>query len=415
MTRPGAAARLAARRPFGESWRAWIALGVGVLAVSAHSASSVNVSVLMKSILDEFDWSRSAFAFTMTLRLVAMILVMPLAGRLADALGARVVLAGGALTVGLCLFGVAAIRSWAELAGLSIVMGPGQAAIGSVAASALVLRLFRRHQGVAIGILNGGDNLINSRIPTTATAILGSHGWRTAVLAMGCAYVLLAALIALVLRQGDGRSEAADTQGRPAPLPWRDARLWVVVGVYAVVYAWITSIQIHFHAYQTDVGRSHALASSILGTYLLVGAVGSPLFGWLAQRTSACFTLLVVVVGLTVSAAVVWRLESPAALQAWAIGHGLVNSGVVAVLALVLHELFGAKQIGRLMGVAMVFCMTATLLGNQWSAWVFDRSGSYVPAWQTYAALMATSIPPVWWLWQRRGPAAGVSATRRRA
>lgn len=54
------------------------------------------------------------------------------------------------------------------------------------------------------------------------------------------------------------------------------------------------------------------------------------------------------------------------------------------------------------MGIAMVFCMTATLLGNQWSAWVFDHTGSYVPAWQGYAVLMATSIPATWWLWRSR-------------
>jgi hypothetical protein len=57
-----------------------------------------------------------------------------------------------------------------------------------------------------------------------------------------------------------------------------------------------------------------------------------------------------------------------------------VNSGVVAVLALVLYELFGERAIGRLMGFAMVFCMSATLIGNQWSAFIFDRFGSYVPA-----------------------------------
>jgi len=404
--------RLRAWRPFGESWRAWIALGVGVLAVSAHSASSVNISVLMKSILGEFGWSRSAFALTMTFRLIAMTLVMPLAGRLSDRLGARTVLGAGAFVVGSCLFGVAAIRSWGDLAALSVVMGPGQAAIGSVAASALVLRLFERHRGIAIGILNGGDNVLNSRIPMAATAILATHGWRAAVFAMGCAYLVLTALILLVLRPSDGRSTEPDADDTTAPVPWHDRRLWVVVTVYALTYAWITSIQIHFHAYQTDVGRSHELASSILGLYLLVGAVGSPLFGWLSQRTSACFTLLVVVIGLTLSAATISQIEDTATLRVWAVGHGLVNSGVVAVLALVLHELFGGRHIGRLMGVAMVFCMTATLLGNQWAAWVFDRTGGYEPAWRLYAVMMAITIPAVWWLWRVRRDPPLLTATR---
>ena len=375
-----------------------------MLAVSAHSASSVNISVLMKAILAEFDWTRSDFAWTITIRLLALIVMMPIAGLLADRFGARVVLGGGALTVGLCLVGVASIESWSQLAALSVVMGPGQACIGSVAASALVLRLFRRQRGVAIGILNGGDNLINSLVPLAAVGLLQAYGWRTAVAAMAVAYVVLAALIALALRGDDGRvaREPADAASLAA-IPWHDTRLWVLVGSYAAIYAWITSIQIHFHAYQTDEGRTGAEASSILGLYLLVGAVGSPLFGWLAQRTSARFSLLVVTAGLTVSSATIWTLDSMASLRLWAVGHGLVNSGVVAVLALVLYELFGERLIGRLMGFAMVFCMSATLLGNQWSAWMFDRFGSYVPAWQGYGALMALTVLPVAWLWWRGG------------
>jgi MFS family permease len=373
---------------------------VGVLAVSAHSASSVNISVLMKPMLADFGWSRSDFAWTMTIRLVALIAMMPLAGVLADRYGARVVLGAGAVTVGVGLVGVASIQSWGQLAALSAMMGPGQACIGSVAASALVLRLFRRQHGVAIGILNGGDNLINALVPLGAIALLQAHGWRTAVAAMAIAYVALAALIATVLRDEDGRV-VPDPSAAPAAMPWRDPRLWVLVGSYAAIYAWITSIQIHFHAYQTDEGRTGEAASGILSLYLLVGAVGSPLFGWLAQRTSARFSLLLVTAGLTVSAATIWTLDSVAALRVWAVGHGLVNSGVVAVLALVLYELFGARSIGRLMGFAMVFCMSATLLGNQWSAWMFDRFGSYVPAWQAYAGLMVCTLVPVTWLWQR--------------
>jgi MFS family permease len=265
------------------------------------------------------------------------------------------------------------------------------------------LRLFRRQRGLAIGILNGGDNLINALVPIVAIQLLQLYGWRPAVTAMAIAYVALAALIAVVLNDADGRvtpEPEADASSRTG-IPWGDARLWVLVGSYAAIYAWITSIQIHFHAYQTDEGRSGEAASNILSLYLLVGAVGSPLFGWLAQRTSARFSLLLVTTGLTISAATIWTLDSMAALRLWAIGHGLVNSGVVAVLALVLYELFGERAIGRLMGFAMVFCMSATLIGNQWSAFIFDRFGSYVPAWQAYAWLMTLTLVPVTWLWSR--------------
>src|SRR5262245_25475634 len=68
----------------GESWRAWTALAVGVLAITAHSALSIAVSVMMKPMLADFAWARSDFAFTMTIRMLSMIAVVPFAGQLTD-------------------------------------------------------------------------------------------------------------------------------------------------------------------------------------------------------------------------------------------------------------------------------------------------------------------------------------------
>lgn len=84
-----------------------------------------------------------------------------------------------------------------------------------------------------------------------------------------------------------------------------------------------------------------------------------------------------------------------------------MNSGTVALLALVLHDLFDPRQIGRLMGVAAVACMTATILGNQFTAWTFDTFHSYVPAWQVYTALLGCALVPV--LRLRRGARAALA------
>jgi MFS family permease len=397
----------ARRGPFGESWRAWAALGVGVLAVSAHSASSVNLSVLMKSILAEFDWSRSEYAFATTARLIALMLAMPLVGRATDRLGARAVLGVGAGIVGLSLLGISQIGSSAQLVAMSVGMGPAQACVGSVAASALVLRLFRRHRGLAIGILNGGDNVLNAGVPRASVHLLESWGWRPAVAGMGGLYLLLGLLIRSVLVGGDGQATRETTSGHagPAPLPWADARWWAVVVSYATIYAWVTSLQLHFHAYQTDLGRSPALAAELLSLQILVGAIGAPLAGLVAERTSARFALVVVTAGLAIAAGSLWNIHDLWALRAWAVGYGLANSAAVALLVLVLEECFGGVRIGSLLGGAMFFCMGATLLANQWTAWVFDWSGSYRLAWQTYTALMTCTLVPTLWLWRRGAPA----------
>jgi len=92
------------------SLQAWAALAVGVLAVTAHSALSIGTSVLMKPILAEFGWDRSAWAASMTTRMVAMIAVVTWAGQLTDRIGARRVLAtGGLLGLLYVVFGVVLI------------------------------------------------------------------------------------------------------------------------------------------------------------------------------------------------------------------------------------------------------------------------------------------------------------------
>lgn len=384
--------------PLGESWHAWSALAVGVLAVSAHSASSLAYSVLMKPLLADFGWERSDFAVAVNVRLLVMIAVIPFAGLLTDRIGARAVLVWGALIIGAGNLCISAIESRSGLYAAMAFMGPGQAGLGSVAASALVLRFFRRRTGLAIGILNGGDNLINSAVPLAAAALLVAWGWRSAVLSLGLAYLGLALLLFWVLRDtaapalekaGAGRSGA-----RLRDLPWTDAKLWLVFLAYFCIYAFITSVQLHFHAYQTDLGRSAAEASRLLGIQILMGAIGAPLIGLLAERTSAATALLAVVAGLAATSVMLWSAERLWTFALWAVTYGLVNSGVVAVLALVLVELFGASRIGRLMGVAMVFCMSATMLGNYATAAVFDYLGSYVPVWRIYTGLMVLTLVP---------------------
>ena len=385
----------------GESWQAWKALAIGVVAISAQTASSMTFSVLMKPMLAELGWTRTDFTAAMTVRMTLMVLVIAYAGLLTDRIGARAVLVTGALIIGVGNQAMARIASMPQLYAVMAWLGPGQAAIGAVPASALVLRLFKRRRSLAVGILNGGDNLLNSGVYYLAAVLLAAWGWRATIASLGTLFVLLAGLILWALQPTPGAgAEGASSRAavRLRDLPWHDRRLWVVCVTYALIYAFITSVQLHLHAFLTDLGHTPIEAARVLSILTLVGAIGAPLFGWFAGRTNARAALAVVVVGLAVTSVALWTAHGLGAFTVWAVVYGLVNSGVVALLALVLNELFGAEQIGRLMGVAMVFCMSATMAGNNFSAVVFEHTGSYLPAWRAYTALMAVTLVPVEWL-----------------
>lgn len=391
MTGPSSSVRI-----LGESWRAWIALFVGVLVITGHTASSYALAVLMKPILAEFDWLRTEFAFARFLRIGAMVVALAYVGKLTDRLGARFVFSAGAVLIGAGTLATAAMDSLPQFLVIMTLMGPGQACVGSVAASALVLRQFRRRRGLAIGVLNGGDNLLSSALPIAVTAVAGLYGWRSAVGLLGCSYFALVVVVRWALRPSEGsdRDESAEPGTAARRLPWRDSRLWLLCGTYFLIYAFITSLLLHLHAFLTDLGHSREQASQVFSTLILVGAIGAPLFGWLCERTSARLTLLILVAGLALNSLVLWSPPSHEMLLVWAVSYGLVNSGAVAVLALALAEMFGAAQIGRLMGVAMSFCMLATMFADVYTAAMFDWLGSYVPVWRGYTALMIFALLP---------------------
>jgi MFS family permease len=217
----------------------------------------------------------------------------------------------------------------------------------------------------------------------------------------------LALLILLTLRSGEGGSETSVSRrafgrGTWRDLPWRSSQLWLLIVAYTGIYAFITSVQLHFHAFQTDSGLSAAEAAQLLSMQILIGAAGSPLFGWLAGRIGARRALLLLTLGLTIGSVMLWTFHGAAAFTAWALFYGTVNSGVVAVLALVLTELFGDAHIGRLMGLAMMFCMAATMLGNLYTASMFDHFKTYVPVWQSYTMLMVAMLVPAVFLARAR-------------
>jgi MFS family permease len=264
-------------------------------------------------------------------------------------------------------------------------------------------------------VLNGGDNLITSGVHVAAAALLVGVGWRGTLSTLGGAYLALGLLILVVLRAGEGVSSASgadDAQGRRREgarlrdLPFREPAFWLVIVTYVMVYAFVTSIGIHFPAFQRDLGRSADEASYIYGLSTLIGAFGSVACGWLTERTSARSALIAVVVGLAATSVVLWLpATTTSTYYGWAVVYGIVNAGAVALLALVLNELFGAAQIGRLMGVAMVFCMAGTIAGNYLSAAIFDRLGSYTTVWEGYTVLMLVALVPAVLLRRCRVPA----------
>jgi MFS family permease len=388
-------------RLLGEPLGAWVALAGGIIAVCAHSASSYPVPVMMKSILAEMGWGRGEFSATSITRSAAVALTGFAWGLCTDRFGARAVLVTGALLAAGALVAFGTMHSLAELYLIGAVIGSGIGALGPVATSTLIARRFGPRRGLALGLLHGGDNLINSLIPSATAALLVAYGWRRASWVIAAGYVVVALLVFVLLRPGDGRSNAVVPGVRRSldlrDLPWRSPELHLVSLVFLAAYAFLGAVMFHFVPFQTDIGIGVEYASTSFGYLILAGFFGSLTVGLAAQRTSAIAMLAVVQLVVTGASFALWSLQDAPHLRWWAWVHGLAAAGYAPLTALVMTELFGAeaRNLGGTIGLAFLIAMGGVYLGNAGLGWAHDLAGTYVPAWQAGSALLVASLLPL--------------------
>lgn len=388
-------------RFLGEPSTAWVALAAGVVAVCAHSASSYTIPVMMKSILAETGWGRGEFAATSVTRSAAVAVSGLLWGLCTDRYGARSVLVTGALVVAGGLLAFGAMRSLAELYLVGAVVGTGIGALGPIAASTLVARRFGPRRGIALGLLHGGDNLLNSAVPRATAALLLALGWRGAAWAIAGVYVLVAGALFLGLAPGAGRAEVREQPSRPGPrlrdLPWSRRELHLVALVFLAAYGFLGAVMFHFVPYQTDLDLPVEAASSTFGYLILAGFFGSFLVGLGAQRFSAVGMLGTVQVWIACCSTGLWMFDGGAALRVWAVLHGLAAAGYAPLTALVVAELFGARapNLGGTIGLAFLLAMVGVYLGNVGAGWGHDVAQTYLPVWRVSTAVLTVSLVPL--------------------
>ncbi|WP_374368145.1 MFS transporter [Dongia sp.] len=152
-----------------------------------------------------------------------MAFLAPVAGRMVDRHGVRVMLAGGLVLIGLGCLAVASTSNRylfsIAFAGLS---GLGFSIVATHVVSTAVARLFDKHRGLALGIATSGSTGGQFLILPLIAVVLAQFSWRWSFLAMGIAAIALAPLLWRMLAPRPGTpKEHMRSRRASAAMPWR--------------------------------------------------------------------------------------------------------------------------------------------------------------------------------------------------
>jgi MFS family permease len=202
---------------------------VGVSATVNSLAWSVRstFALFYVALLAEFGWRRGDAALGYSLSWLLLLVFSPLAGRLSDRWGARLVVPIG----GLILAGAMALTGQVTaLWHYFLVFGVmGAAGIGFIQtpATALVSRWFMRSRGAAMGVVSAGASASAIVFYPLNAWLIVTYGWRVALVLFGIVLALgTIPLAAMFYREPP--SDRGDAGARRAQLATRGADEWTL-------------------------------------------------------------------------------------------------------------------------------------------------------------------------------------------
>ena len=362
-----------------EGWRVAAASGVGVF-VSFASVFIYTFGVFLKPLTEEFAWSRESVSAAFGIAAMTVAVCSPPLGYLLDRVHPRRIILPAITIFGLAFASLSLLTPhlW-HLYLVCFVLGVVGNGTAQMAYARAVSSWFDRRRGMALSMVMAGGAVGAMVLPPMTEALIGSIGWRSAVVAIGVAVLAIGLpTVALFVRERPvPASDVTNTAGATLREGLTSRVFWIVVVVLFFSSVAQNGALTHMSALLTDRGvtaRGGAIALSVMGAASLVGRITT---GWLLDRFFAgrvSFALL------TLAALGTFLLASASSLTVGAIAAALIGFGMggeADVTPYLLARYFGLRSFSRLYGLTWTFYAVAGAVGPVLMGRAFDATGSY--------------------------------------
>ena len=383
----------------------WIILSTGFAILFFNGGSRSALGLMLKPMVDDLEWSRTALSLGITAYMMVSALAMPFVGRLADRYDLRWIMGAGVIVsaVGVGLMSLIA-SPWQLFAVYGLVFALGNAGISNPIVSVMIVRWFPDRRGVANSVAVSGNAIGQLVIVGLLAQSLVRFGWRVSYAALGLANLaILAPVVFAAVRAAPApvaQPERPSGGNHPAPEPATDLRqvplltsvqLWLLGGIYAICGFQDFFVQTHVVAFALDTGFGTVIAANLLALMGVMGLLGVLASGFLADRmgpgrpTLLCFVMRIGIFLLV--------LLSPAkpAVMVFALLYGFTFLMTAPLTVIFSGNIFGTARLGRISGTISMIHQISGGLGALTGALAFDIWGSYDRAFALMLVLSVTA------------------------
>lgn len=260
---------------FRRHWRPLVAASLGV--GTALSFNTYLLSIFAPYMIAEFGWTLAQWAM-LGLVQMAVVVSIPIAGRLTDLYGVRKVAAVGAFTYPLFLLAIAGMSG--DI-GLYLGIYIAQTVICSTTTMTVYSRViagaFSARRGLALGICGSAPPLLGAIASPLVSHFVADYGWRWGYVAVAAFCAICSVITFILLGSGDTAREAEPV--RPAAQrPRGDYRAILTNSAFWIMFAALFLVNLPFSIASSQlklVVLSQGLPDSAAALMVSVFAIGS--------------------------------------------------------------------------------------------------------------------------------------------
>jgi MFS family permease len=239
-----------------------------------------------------------------------------------------------------------------------------------------------QHRSLAVSLVSAGMGVAPLTVAPTASWLITTYDWRTAMLVIGIASWALLIPASFLVRPAPQSAEDASAIATPET-DWTAAQAFRTPQFITLALAHFGCCAAHsgpiFHmvSYAMICGIAPLTAVTVYSLAGFSGLGGRLLLGALADRIGA---KPVLVAGLLVQAFAIATYLAVAHLgefYALSVVFGLAYGGVMPLYAVLVREFFGARIMGTVFGAVSAFASLGMALGPWAGGYVFDTFHGY--------------------------------------
>ena len=364
-------------------------------------------SVFFKSLGSEFDLSRGATSGISSVYWIICAAFALLGGWLLDRYGPRKIIFIMGIITAVSLVATSQANAWWQLFfSYSLLLAAGTGAVYSVLMTT-TQRWFYKKRGTAVGIVSSGVGVGTIIMTPLAAYLISILDWRMTYLIMGLVLGAIFVCLSLPLQRNpsdigllpDGvkyspPGKTANTRNDSSEHSYSLSRALRTIDFWMVAIIWflwafsLLLVLTHLVPHLTDLGIPPTRAGVISGLIGVVSMVGRLGIGWVSDRIDRKVSTIISIVLQAGSLFLLAWSQQMWMFYLFVVIYGVGYGGLdPATLALV-GDIFGTRNLGRIMGALLVFWPLGAGAGSVVGGILFDATGNYFVAFLLTASFM---------------------------